>query len=99
MSGGHWNYLSTRIQEQAEGIPGIFEFLAIVEHEMDWALCGDTCAECTKLRLWEAMVQFFTDYGGDQNRAIVIMRGVLVNFDRDLEHACSRCKELYKTET
>lgn len=46
MSGGHWGYMAQRIEEATSKLMDIGKALAWIEHEVDWAMCGDTCEDC-----------------------------------------------------
>ena len=71
MSGGHWNYLDTKLEEQGINLKETFYFLAAVEHELDWGITNDTCLDCAKLRAAEALILYFD---GSVASAIAIVR-------------------------
>lgn len=71
MSGGRWGYQQFRLEEKANEMKGLFDFLAVVEHEVDWAVCSDTCRDCCRNRLFEA-VQLYFD--GNASAAMAVMR-------------------------
>ncbi len=81
MSGGHWNYMSTKLKERGQALKDMFDFLAAVEHELDWGICCDTCLDCAKQRLGEAMIFFFD---GNAAGAIAMVR------DQG-QNQCPRC--------
>lgn len=60
MSGGHWGYLSHKIEERV-GAPldDIWRMLAAIEHELDWGICCDTCYDCAKIRVVNALEAYF----------------------------------------
>jgi len=71
MSGGRWGYQQFKLEEQGDRLKGLFDFLAVVEHEVDWAVCADTCQKCCRNRLFEAIQHYFD---GNFTAAIAIMR-------------------------
>lgn len=49
MSGGAWNYASHKMRDGELPLSQVQQFmqwLAVLEHEADWARCGDTCSAC-----------------------------------------------------
>ena len=86
MSGGHWNYMAHRLNDWAKHNSEVWRFLAVVEHELDWGICGDSCHDCARTRLGPAMEAFFDSNGEDATIAIALMR------DRD-QHQCAKCVE------
>jgi len=85
MSGGHWNYLSYRLDEAAKEAGEVWRFLAVVEHELDWGICSDTCHACARTRLGPAMEAFLDERCRDASAAIALMRD-------DKQNRCARCK-------
>lgn len=83
MSGGHWNYMSYKLEEQGRGLAHLFDLLAVIEHELDWGICADTCLDCAKNRVGPAMMAHFD---GNHEAAMAIMR------DR-YQHQCPNCYE------
>lgn len=81
MSGGHWNYQSYKLQEQGEYVKAVFDLLAEIEHELDWGMCGDTCHDCAKKRVPEALEAFFD---GNLSAALALLRD-------DEQHQCDSC--------
>ncbi len=71
MSGGHWNYSDEYYREMGVQVASTFEFLAVLEHELDWGICGDTCYQCVKNRMSEALEAYF---GGNTSSAIALAR-------------------------
>jgi len=71
MSGGHWGYSDQRLEAIGQQVRYTFRFLAAVEHELDWGICCDTCLDCAKRRVAEAMIRYFD---GDVDAAIAIAR-------------------------
>jgi hypothetical protein len=62
MSGGHWDYLSSNIQEWADHTRKAAECLdlmAEIEHELDWGHSSDTCLQCAELRVVAALTVYF----------------------------------------
>ncbi len=59
MSGGAWGY---RNHNKFQGVANAFNLLASIEHELDWGVSCDTCLECAKARVIEALMLYF---GGD----------------------------------
>jgi len=86
MSGGHWNYLSSKLDERAIESHEVWRLLSTIEHELDWGICGDTCVGCAKIRVAEAMECFFDYNCRDATRAIALMN------DRK-QNRCLKCEE------
>lgn len=89
MSGGHWDYLSQKIEDRADEVRytvAALELLAAIEHELDWGICSDTCYECAKLRVVPAIEEFFDHRACDASAAIAVAR------DRK-QNLCPRCTE------
>lgn len=83
MSGGHWNYMADELQERGEGIANLYRLIAVFEHELDWGICHDTCLDCAKKRVAEALIIYFD---GNIPAAIALAR------DSD-QNRCQRCVE------
>lgn len=62
MSGGAWGYLSHQLKETANGMRDVLMLLSVIEHELDWGACGDSCHACAKIRVIEALETFFASY-------------------------------------
>ncbi len=88
MSGGHWNYMSFKLEERAMELSNVYRFLSVVESELDWGLSCDSCLRCAKKRLGEAMVLFFDSFGfgGDIGPAVSVMTDTNQN-------QCEICKK------
>ena len=84
MSGGHWDYLSYKLEERAPYAGNVWELLAAIEHELDWGICCDTCYECAKIRTIRALEAFFDSGATDITTAIRLLRSS--------EPECERCK-------
>lgn len=89
MSGGHWNYLSHKIEERI-GTPldEVWRLLAAIEHELDWGLCCDTCYECAKIRTINALEAYFDTEATSVQDALRLLRSS--------EPECTRCVEWQK---
>lgn len=77
MSGGHWEYLSTKLEDAAEAMPRGAQallLLAAIEHELDWGYSGDTCPKCAELRTLAAINHYFNDGGWSSTAAVAIVR-------------------------
>lgn len=59
MSGGHWGYRSQHLEDVGTEVARAFEFLAELEHSMDWAISCDSCSACLRLNLFGAVEAFF----------------------------------------
>ena len=57
MSGGHWDY-GQRAADAGVYTPAFWKLMEALEHELDWGLSGDTCLECAKIRVAEAVVAY-----------------------------------------
>jgi hypothetical protein len=88
MSGGRWGYLSFRLEDRAEFSKEVWRLLAVLEHELDWGICGDTCIDCAKSRCAEALMAFFDTQGADATGAIATAQ----NGER-LDMQCDDCRE------
>lgn len=90
MSGGAWGYLSHKFEEAADRPTMSTEtmrLMAVIEHELDWGVSGDTCHACANKRVLAALPQFFEDGGNYADPAIHILR------DRDnLDNMCLSCR-------
>lgn len=73
MSGGHWDYLSQKLEDSIPAATAALEFLAAAEHELDWGICSDTCRACSKLRMAPALELLF-DHWPDAKPAIAMVR-------------------------
>lgn len=85
LSGGHWDYLSHQLEERAEYAGNIWKLLAAIEHELDWGISCDTCYECAKIRVVDAIESFFDTGATSVERAIRLLRSS--------EPECQRCKD------
>jgi hypothetical protein len=86
MSGGHWNYLSYKIEERV-GVPldDVWKLLAAIEHELDYGICGDTCYECAKIQVVNALEAYFDTEATSVDNSLRLLRSS--------ESECARCKE------
>jgi len=87
MSGGHWQYLSYKIQERI-GFPldDAWRLLAAIEHELDYGICCDTCYECAKIRTIQALEEYFdTDATSAENSLRILNKR---------ESECEKCKRM-----
>jgi hypothetical protein len=84
VSGGHWEYLSHKLEERAAYAGNVWKLLAAIEHELDWGICGDTCYECAKIRVPRALEAYFDTGAENETEAIAILR--------NREPECERCK-------
>ena len=85
MSGGHWNYLSHRLEERSEYAGDVWKLLAAIEHELDWGISCDTCQECAEIRTVRAIKAFFDTDATNVETAIRLVRSA--------EPECQRCRE------
>lgn len=86
MSGGHWDYLSHKIEERiAVPLDDVWRLLARIEHELDWGICCDTCYECAKIRTINAIEAYF-DTG-----ATSVETSLRLISSRESE--CDKCKK------
>jgi hypothetical protein len=60
-----------KLEEAGRDLAGLFNLLAVVEHEVDWAVCGDTCRDCAKERLFASIQRYFDH---DIEGAVAVMR-------------------------
>ncbi len=86
VSGGHWNYLGRRLEENAKSGGEMFRLLGALEHELDWGLCGDTCYACAANRMAPALCAFFDGGCDDATLAIAVARD-------HRQHMCADCAE------
>jgi hypothetical protein len=86
MSGGHWQYQSFKLEERSQSAGEVWRLLAVLEHELDWGICGDTCLKCAKKRCAEALVGFFDTYCENATSAIALARDGQQNL-------CNECEE------
>lgn len=59
MSGGRWNYMSYKLEEDAERMRIILEAVASTEHICDWSECGDTSQGEAEKALYDLWVRTF----------------------------------------
>lgn len=91
MSGGHWEYLSYKLEERATGVADVWRLLAAIEHELDWGISCDTCYECAKLRVIAALEAFFDTQATNADASISIL------YDwRNLAYVCPKDQESIK---
>ena len=74
MSGGHWNYLATRLEERAEFGGAIWKLIAQLEHELDWGISCDTCASCARIRVVAALETYFDGGAEGIGTALAVAR-------------------------
>ena len=89
MSGGHWGYLSHRIEERV-GAPldEVWRLLAAIEHELDWGICSDACYDCAKICVINALEAYFDTEATSVENALRLIRSN--------EPECGKCKEWRK---
>ena len=85
MSGGHWDYQSDDLLAIGQNVAELYQLISVIEHELDWGICGDTCLACTKLRVPEALIVYFD---GDVDAAVAVARD-------NKQNQCPRCKKRY----
>lgn len=85
MSGGHWDYLSFKLEERARPAGEVWRLLAALEHELDWGLSGDSCVACARNRMGPALEAFFDAGCNDASTAIAVARD-------SRQHRCQRCE-------
>lgn len=85
MSGGHWNYAQRELKEQGQRVAAMFKFMAEAQDQLDWGICGDTCLDCTRLRVVAGLIKYFDD-PYDPAAAIVVLKARTVR-----ENKCARC--------
>ncbi len=89
MSGGHWNYLSTQLHERAgQPLNEVWHLLGAIEHELDWGICCDTCYECAKIRVTNALEEYFDTDATSIENAMTLLRSS--------KPACEACKKRYE---
>ena len=86
MSGGHWGYMSTKLEERGRSAGEIWRLMAALEHELDWGICMDTCMHCARNRLVPALQAFFDNNCEDSTTSIAIARD-------SKQHMCESCEE------
>lgn len=86
MSGGHWGYLRTQLEERAgQPLNEVWRLLGEIEYELDWGICSDTCYDCAKIRVVNALEAYFDSGATDVVDSLRILR--------DREPECERCKK------
>lgn len=85
MSGGNWNYMGREFNENFQKTAELWRLMAVIEHELDWGVCGDTCPGCARARLAPAIEMFFDTRCSDATVAIALMR------DHE-QNKCAKCK-------
>lgn len=86
MSGGHWDYLSRKLEERAEFGGNIWTLLAQLEHELDWGLSCDTCLRCARKRVAASLEAYFDGGASGIGTALAIARD-------SQQHLCHQCDE------
>ena len=78
--------MSSKLEERAKYSGEVWRLMAILEHELDWGICGDTVSACAQnARVAKAIEAFFDAYCDDATVAIAIARDRLQNLcDRHL---------------
>lgn len=85
MSGGHWNYLASEFEERATFTSDCLRVLGAIEHELDWAISGDTCMDCAKERTIAGLLAFFDQQANnDTEDPLMVLRN-------RSENRCERC--------
>lgn len=84
MSGGHWNYLQFRLEERAKHAD-IWLLMAAIEKALDYGICCDSCYECEKIRVIEALELYFDNEAESAEESISHLMGH--------DDKCQRCKE------
>jgi len=85
MSGGHWGYLRSQLEDRAgQPLNEVWRLLAAIEKELDYGLCGDTCYECARIRTINALEVYF------DTEATSIEEGMRIL--KSSEPECERCK-------
>ena len=74
MSGGHWDYMGRQLEERAVSAGEVWKLMAVLEHELDWGLSADTCAQCARNRMAPALEAFFDSRCEDASTAMAIAR-------------------------
>lgn len=65
MSGGHWDYQSWKLEEEAEKWAKLMKAIGQSEHIVDWAICGDTSEETAGKQLYELWLKTFEEVFGN----------------------------------
>ena len=86
MSGGHWEYLAYRLEERGLESREVWRLMAVLEHELYWGICGDTCRACARNRMAPALEAFFDHHADDATLAIAVARDYK-------QHRCEKCEE------
>ena len=87
MSGGHWNYFSHNIEEAGKMVAPVFEVMAGIEHELDWALSGDACYGCAQNRVIAALEALFDTRCRDSELSLHILSSA------NKKYYCEGCKK------
>lgn len=86
MSGGHWGYLRTQLEERAgQPLNEVWRMLAAIEHELDYGISCDTCYECAKIRVINALESYFDTGATSVENPLRILRST--------EYECKSCKD------
>lgn len=97
MSGGHWDYLSWKLDGRADDLyllAGPLQLLAAIEHELDWGHSGDTCLDCARLRTIAALETFYDGGARGATVAIAVVRDGYQNMcPEDFEREKQRRKD------
>ena len=86
MSGGHWNYMSQKLAERGTEAKELWRLMAVIEHELDWGICGDTCYACAAIRVVKALEAFFDTECDNASTAIDIAQD-----RRPPQNLCVKC--------
>lgn len=86
MSGGHWDYMSYKLEDRARVAGPVWRLLAEFEHALDWGYSGDTCLDCAERRVSKALAAFFDDSCEDISKALAVARDSRQNL-------CPACEE------
>lgn len=88
MSGGHWDY-GKRIRDTKDSLrytDALWELMEVIEHELDWGICCDTCLDCAKKRVAESLIVYLDNYLDNPSLAIAVARD-------NKQNLCNNCKE------
>ncbi len=88
MSGGAWQY-GQPFHEDTNALLHLAEvnqLMIVIEKELDWGVCGDTCLSCAQKRVLAALENFFEHHSAD--RAANVARNKSEN---QCEKCLSRC--------
>jgi len=85
VSGGHWNYMGRDFSDNFKKTAELWRLMEVIEHELDWGICSDTCPRCARIRVAPAIESFFDAGCEDATIAIALMR------DRE-QNRCTRCR-------